>query len=156
MALTQQEIDWANQRYGGEAGIWLMTLFGPERPGGLRFARNTEDVTSRGLVYAKSWFEFSRPTDGDDQSFASVSVPNVDREIGLILLEGSHGLTANFELVRPSDYDKVVESHRMLKVRVATINALSVELRLSSARLDEEPYGWVRVSPALFPGLWRL
>ena len=156
MTLTTDQIEWALQRNGGEAGIWLATIFGPEMPEGLRIARNTEDVTSRGLVYTRAWFEIGLPSDTDDQPSATISIPNVNRVPGLALLEGSGGLTVNFELVRPSDFDDVVMSYRMLNLRVATINALSVDAQLSAARLDDEPYGWGRVSPSAFPGLWRL
>lgn len=156
MTLTTDQVEWALQRSGGEAGIWLATIFGPEMPEGLRLARNTQDVTSRGLLFTKAWFEIGLPSDTDEQPTASISIPNVDRVPGLALLEGPGGLTVNFELVRPSDYDTVVVSYRMLHLRVATVNVLSVEGQLSAARLEQEAYGWVRVSPSAFPGLWRL
>lgn len=154
--LTNDQIEWALERHGAEAGIWLATIFGPENPDGLRLARNTEDVTSRGLLFTKSWFELELPSDTDDVPVSSITIPNVDRIPGLALIEGTGHLTVNFERVRPSDYDTVVESHRMLDFRAVIIKPLTVEAQLAATRLDQEPYGWQRVSPSAFPGLWRL
>lgn len=155
--LTSEQKEWAQQRYGAEPGIRLVTLYGPELPDTVRLARNTEDVTSRGEVFTRSWFELTEPGDTDDQPQASLTLSNIDRQVGLGIQEvaGSR-LFATFELVRPSDPDVVVEAHRHLRVRVASISNSSVTLSLSAARLDSETYGPLRVSPSDFRGLWEL
>lgn len=148
------DAEWAIDRHGGEPGIWLVTLWGPEMAA-LRLARNTEDVVSNGETFAKSWWEVTLPGDTEDQPAAQMSVANINREVGLALMEMTSGLTATFELVRPTDFDTIIKRYAQLQLRLATIDPLSVSGDLSAARHDTEPYIALRFSPRDFPGLHR-
>ena len=154
MAWTADNLEWALQRDGAEPGIFLCTITGPEVPGAIRLARNTEDFASRGQTFSAAYFEISLPSDSSEMPRATMELPNVDREIGLLLMEMRQGLTVTIELVRPSAPDNVIDAWRMMKLRVANIGKLSVSGELSAAAYDTEPYGWQRVNPSDFPGLW--
>lgn len=155
--LTADQIEWARQRYGAEPGIQLITIYGPELPDTHRLARNTEDIVSRGLTFTRSWFDFAEPGDTDDQPNATLTLSNIDRRVGLGIQEVSGAaIYVSYELVRPSLPDEVIEAHRHLRARVVSVSLTSVTLALSAARLDQETYGWRRVSPSDFRGLWEL
>ena len=153
--LTPDQKEWARQRYGAEPGLQLVTLYGEEMTDVVRLARNTEDIVSRGETFIKSWFDVVPPGDTDDQPQASLVLSNVDRRLGLAFQEvAGSKIFASLELVRPSEPDVVVEAARRLQARLVQIDRNTVTLTLSAVRLDRETYGWIRVSPALFIGLW--
>lgn len=154
MPWSAADLEWLLTRDGAEPGLYLATITGPEVPGAIRLVRNTEDIVSRGQTYSKAWFDVSLPNDGSEMPRATMEMPNVDREIGLLLMEMSSGLTITIELVRASALDTVLEAWRMMKLRVATISTLSVTGELSAATYETEPYGYLRMGPADFPGLW--
>lgn len=132
----------------------LATITGPEVPGAIRLVRNTEDFTSRGQLFTTSWFDVSLPSDTQEIPRATMEVPNINREVGLLLMEGISGLTITFELVRPSNPDVPVYAARMLKLRNVTIDPVVVSGELSAALYDSEPYIPLRVSPRDFPGIF--
>lgn len=143
------------KRDGEEPGIWLATLSGAELGGVIRLARNTEDFASRGQTYRAAIFEVSLPTDTESQPAASFEIPNVDREVGLALVEMTETVSITFELVFPSHPDEPVERFAMLELVLAQIDPITVSGQLAAADLDNEPYISLRVTPAEFPGLWR-
>ncbi len=154
MAIDPQDIEWLLQRDGAEPGIWLMTVEGPEVGTPFRIARNTQDITSRGMTFEAGWFDLEDESDSSDMPQPRLTVPNVEREIGLIVEETSQ-LTIHFEMVRPSDPDRVVMAWRMMKLRRATVDPLSVTGTISAASFENEPYAPLRISPSDFPGLYR-
>lgn len=154
MQLSAGDIERLYQRDRGEPGILLMTLEGLDMPSGaVRLARNGEDFVSRGQTFSAAWFDAQLPASIEEQPGAQITVPNVNREVGLAVLEMQSALRAHIELVWPSEPDRVVMAWRMLRLRVATIDPLVVTGTLSVARLDSEPYGSIRVTPANFPWL---
>ena len=157
--LAATDIAWLMQRSGAEPGIWLLTVEGPELAGKLYFARNPKPVVSVrnnvAITFGASWFEFEEPGDGDDVPVAKITLPNVDREIGLALEEARSGLTLHFELVREGDPNRVVMAWRMMQLRKAKVDPLVVTGELCAARFEDEPYAPFRVTPAAFPGLYR-
>jgi hypothetical protein len=155
MSLNPADIQWLMQRQADEPGIWLMTIEGPELGGKLYFARSPKPVTSRGQVYQDSWFEFEEPGDADALPEARISLPNVDRVVGLALEEAHSTLTLHFELIRDSDPDRVVMAWRMLELKDANADPLMVTGTLCAARFDDEPYAPLRVTPSTFPGLYQ-
>lgn len=168
MPLSPADNAWLLQREGAEPGIELLTLTGdmlisPEHPDGIvRLCKYHSDVISRGNTFTVSDFEFSRPEESDQQPVAKLTVANVDRLIGLSLIEASmneaptviaDGLTVLFEMVRPADFNAVIYAADKLKLRNVSIDPLIVEGGLSVAQLDKEPYGSLRMVPAHFPWL---
>jgi hypothetical protein len=154
MPVSPSDIPWLMQRHGAEAGVWLMTVNGPDVGGVRRYARYSNPITSRGNVYQAGWFDFEEPGDTDELPVATLSLPNVDREIGLLLEENNDPVTATFELVRIGPPNTVVMAFRALSLRTATTDPLTVTGTLSAARYDDEPYGPLMISPAHFPGLF--
>jgi hypothetical protein len=156
MAINQSDIPWLLQRDGAEPGIWLATITGWDGGAAERLARNTEDITSRGQVFKAAGFGVSLPADSDTEPRAGYSVPNIDREPGLALIENNAPLTVSYEMVRPSNPDVVVFAARALKMRTGNITPLEVTGELSAAQYDNEPYINLIVSPDAFPGLARM
>lgn len=156
MAVSQSDIPWLLQRDGAEPGIWLVTISGWDGGATERLARNSENITSRGQVFNAAWFDISLPSDSDGEPRAGFSVPNVNREPGLLLIENNAPLTATYELVRASAPDIVVYSARALKMRTGNITPLEVTGELAAVQYDNEPYINLIVSPDAFPGLARM
>lgn len=153
--LNAADTAWLMQRNSAEPGVWLMTIEGPELGGKLYFARHPIAITSRGQVYQESWFEFEEPGDDEAMPEARISLPNVDRVVGLALEEARSSLTLHFELIRESEPDRVVMAWRMLELKDANADWLMVTGTLSAARFDDEPYAPLRVTPSTFPGLYQ-
>ena len=155
-SLTGADAEWLFQRDGAETGLMLVTVTGPEIPGAIRLVRNTENFTSRGQVFSASWFDVTLPSDNQDIPRARFEIPNINREVGLLLIEGTSGMTVTFEMVRPSNADVPLYSARMLKLRTVKIDPVVVSGELSAALYDAEPYIPLRVSPRDFPGIYLM
>jgi hypothetical protein len=152
MPLSGADIEGLLSREGGEAVIYLLTLTGADLPGGVeRIARNSEDVTSNGNLFKAGWFDVTLPEESDQQPLVRLTVPNVNRLVGLALIETTESLTVKVEAVWPSNWNAVFYAVDFLKLRFVTIDPLVVEGTLSVAQLDTEPYGAVRLVPAHFP-----
>lgn len=155
MTLSAANLEWLYARDGAEPFICLAVITGPEL-GTIRLARNTEDVVSRGDVFSASWFDITEPTDTDEQPRTGFMIPNIDRQVGLHLMEAKSGLVVHFEFVRASAPDTVLYALRQLKLRVATITPITVEGELTPVDYGTEPYVPLRISPSAFPGLYRM
>jgi hypothetical protein len=152
--MTPDDVKWLLQRNGAEPGIWLLTIESLELGTAFLLARNTENVTSRGNIYSRAWFDLEEPNDTDEEPVVKLSIPNVDREVGLAVLETSSEILATFELVRPSDPDRVVQAYRGLILRRVIVNKIVVQGELSVTDHDTEPCFNVKIGPRDFPGLY--
>jgi hypothetical protein len=153
-ALTPSDMEWLLARNSGEPGIWLLTIDGPELGGVLRYARNTTDIVSRGLLFQRSWWDRDEAADTTELPRYRIQFPNVMRDIGLALEEMSSGLTFSFELVRQSDLDRPLVSHRAWRLESVTIDPLVISGELRTARFENEPYAPLAIVPSKFPGLF--
>lgn len=147
---------WAIQRLGAEPGIWLATIFGDDYLGVTRIANHEEDVVSRGETFQRGGFDLSLPSDNEEQPTAQMSVSNIDMAVGRAVLLIRKPISITFELVRPSNLDVPVKRVAMLKLRVATIDPITVVGQLSAARHDVEPYISVKFGPRDFPWLEKI
>ena len=152
MSLSAADLEWFHQMQGAEPGLWLLTLTGQDLPqGSLRMVRNSVDVTSRGNLFKAAWFEPSLPGSGDEVPRVTLSIPNVDGEIGQAVADISQPLGVTLELVRPTDFDRVIVRVARLKLRRAHFDALQVTGELSVADMGTEPLGFVRMTEWAFP-----
>ncbi len=153
--ISASDLEWIYQRDGAEPALCLATITGPET-GPFRLVRNAEDIVSRGNVFSAAWFDVEEPADNDGQPVTRFVFPNVDRQIGLILMESTQGLVVHFEWVRASDPDTVKYNLRQLKLRNVRITPVTIEGELSPAQYEIESYQPVRILPNAFPGLCKL
>jgi hypothetical protein len=150
MTISSEALAWMMQKDQPEPGIWLVTVNGL-----LRFAIDKKPVTSRGEIFKEGYIIFEEPGDSEDIPVCKVTVPNVDREIGLFLEDATSGLTLLFELVRDGSPDQVVWAWRNMRLKNANIDPLMITGELSAASFEDEPYAPLRITPSAFPGLYR-
>ena len=154
MALLPAHVAELLKREGADPDIWLVTITGNQLGGAIRLARNPVAVVSRGLTFNAAYFQIDLPTDTENQPAARMTIPNIDRELGLALHDMTEGLTLTFEMIFASAPDVVVMRVAQLRLQTVSIDAMQITGLLSAARFDTEPYINLRVTPSAFPGLW--
>jgi hypothetical protein len=155
MTMLPEDLAYFMAQRQEEPGIWLVTVVGDSFGGTLRFAIDKKPVTSRGNIFKEGYILFEEPGDSSSIPVCKVTIPNIDREIGLALVEMKHGLTIHFELVRDEDPNRVVMSWRNMKLKNAKIDPIVVTGELCAAGIEDEPYSPLRITPSAFPGLYK-
>jgi hypothetical protein len=136
--------------------ILLLTITHPQIDT-IWLARNVvgKNITSRGTTFTAAPIAVQLATDTDDQPTMRITIPNVDRAIGLALLASSGPLTVAVEAVLASNPDDVIRRYARFELVDLQFDALAVSGELRQARLTSEPYPNVRVTPNKFPAFFR-
>lgn len=143
--------------YSSEAVIVLARIEHERLNEPLLLASNTEDVVSNGETFTGFPFELSWPDEGGDgQALGSVSIQNVDREIGSAVLKLDGPVTISLYVVLASDPDTIEIEALDLSLRTVNGDALTITgdigIRYDLATID---YPGLRATQARCPGLWR-
>jgi hypothetical protein len=154
MTLPSWAPAWLTARESGDPAVLLLTASHPEWGAAYRLARNTADVTSRGEVFRAAMFAADVVTDSDGPPRATLTIPNVDREIGQMVLRLSSPPQITLEVVALSAPDEPIYRAARLELRNVSIDALAVSGDLASHDYSSEPCGRVRVIPGRFPALF--
>lgn len=137
-----------------EAFLVLLTISHETLGQPFRFVRNRVGVTSRGNGFLASHFEIELPGDGDEVPRAVITVANVDRRIGQTLERLVTPPTCLIELVLASTPDTVERAWDQFELLEVTWDAFTVQGTLSRRLHWDEPWPFIRVTPARFPGLF--
>lgn len=151
---TDLATEQAIAQHADDAFPVLLTISHPTLKEPYRFVRNRVPVTSRGQLFLASHFEIELPGDGDEVPKATLTVANVDRRIGQTLQAMVTPATCLIELVLSSTPDEVERSWGQLSLTEATWDAFTVQGILSRVAYWDEPFPFIRVTPARFPGLF--
>lgn len=139
----------------GEVFVMLVTIAHVALVSSLRFASNTQDVTSRGNVYLGWPFRVALPAELDDQlPVVQLQIDNVDRRI----MEGVRQLTSpptvTLEVVLASAPDTVEAGPFDFSLKGCDYDALVITGTLAFEDVLNEPYPAFTFTPGLFPGLF--
>lgn len=122
----------------------------------LRLVKDTQALVSRGWTFAPAWFDIQIVGDGDEPSRATLSVPNVDQIIGeMVQLLDGEPAEVTIEAISLANPDEPLYRAARLEMRGITINAVTVSGDLASRDYGTEKFGKIRVTPRLFPALFR-
>lgn len=147
---------WLQARESADAALLLVTITHPEW-GTRRLVRNTEDVSSRGETFLKSYFEIEIVPDNDRPATVSFSMPNVDREVGLELINLTSPPEVALEIMSSAylDGEPIYRAAR-LELRNIKITAIDVSGDLYTRDYSSEPLGTIVMTPARAPGLFQV
>ena len=145
---------WLQARESADAAICIIELYHPML-GTFRFARNTEDITSRGNVYSASYFDLDILNDNDQPPRATLTFPNVDRSIGIKLSQIVGPPQITIEVISSAVPDEPIM--RAARLRLQNVSVDPLVLSGDLVRIDDgtETAGTIRVVPSRMPALFR-
>lgn len=155
MVLPQWVISEILKREGSEPILTLLTVTGAELSGTIRWVNDQQDIVSRGETYTAMPFLAGVMQDNDEEPRADIVMPNIDREIGRVLMEITTGLLAKIELIVADNPDVPFYVAPALQLQTAEINDATVTGTFVGIDLENEPFVSLRVTQNDFPGLWR-
>lgn len=122
----------------------------------IRLVKDTQALVSRGWTFAPAWFDLQIVGDGDEPPRATLSIPNVDQVIGEMvqLLDGDPA-EVTLEAISLAYPDEPLYRAARLELRGINISAVIVSGSLSLRDYGTEKFGKIRVTPRLFPALFR-
>lgn len=121
------------------------------------------DIISRGERFIAYPFSPELPTDTDEQPRARLRIGNVTYEdangVERKVSDSLENLTSPpeiaFEIIRSSDPDTVLRRYARFELRNVKWDASEVSGELAQASFASEPWPNIRVTPSLFPALFR-
>lgn len=141
-------------RYSSDELIFLITITHPMLPT-VRLARNNVAITSRGEVYSPAPFDLTLADDTEELPALTLTVPNVDREIGRSILSITTGMEVAIEAVFASDPDDVWKRYARLELHDVTFGAIVLQGTISHRRVNHEPFPNRRIIPDKFFAYYR-
>lgn len=145
---------WLLARASDDPAVMLVTIMHPALET-IRLVRDTVSLVSRGETFNASWFEIDWVNDDGSLPKCSLSVPNVDPEIGRKYLRQSTPPEVTLEIVAVSLPDEPIATVPRLDLRSIRIDALAVTGELVGKDHSAEPLGTIMVLPSNFPALYR-
>lgn len=155
MPISAIDQAWLQARETTEAALCFIEINHPMMET-FRFVRNTEDQVIRGNTYTACPFELDIVSDTDQPARATLTFPNVDRQIGITLatLVGPPEITIEVASSARLDDAPIVRAAR-LKLRNVNVDPLVLTGDLSRVDDGTETCGTIRVTPARCPALFR-
>jgi hypothetical protein len=120
-----------------------------------RLVRDAADIVSRGETFKAAWFEETWVNDDGNIPRCSISVPNVDAEIGRKLLRQSVAPEITLEAIMATDPDTPIMRVARLELRSLRVDPVAITGELVGKDHSAEPLGSIMVLPANFPALFR-
>lgn len=145
---------WLMARQSDDPALLLVTIMHPALET-YRLVRNTEDFVSRGLTFRAAWFEVDWVNDDGNVPRVTLSVPNIDPDIGRKILRQSTPLEVTLEVVAVSAPNEPLATVPRLDLRAITVDPLVITGTLLGKDHSAEPLGTITVLPANFPALFR-
>lgn len=123
----------------------------------IRFCTNTpgDDLVSNGETFTAAPFEITWPNDHEEAPVAQLTCVNVDRTVGQALESLIYPADVTIQAVFASDPDTVEREATLFELRNARWNAMVLTADISRQGLTSEPCPKYRVTPRLFPALFR-
>ena len=139
----------------GEAFILLLTISHAQLAAPIRVAHNSQDVTSRGNVFAAYPFQIDLPAqDPERPPRVRLAIDNVDLAIVRSLRSISSPPAVTLEVVLASAPDTVEAGPFAMTLAGATYDANAIEGDLAFEDVLNEAFPGDRFTPANFPGLF--
>ena len=136
-----------------EQMLCLLTITG-DMPEPIRLVSDVIPVTSRGHEYLAFPFAWAKPSRGETMSPGRLTVQNIDKRIGEIVLAARGVLTCALENIIRSEPDTVIAWARHLKLRNAVVTGTDAQFTLSPRTYETSAWPGIRATPAITPGLW--
>lgn len=136
--------------------VWLVlcTISHPDLTDDIRVVANTENITSRGLLFIGCPFELELPGETQDgPGEATLRIDNIDRVIVKTIRTIQSLPLVTLEIVLADQPDTVEFQLQNMTLRDASYDAGVVSGRLRFEDIVLEPIAEV-ITPARFPGLF--
>lgn len=161
MTLSAGAIRKLMSRESDDPIIMLMTIDSTELGSPLYFCTNLpgqdidQDTPGGTITYTAAPFEITWPDDQEEAPVARLVAMNVDRIVGQALEDLVYPATVTLQAVFASDPDTVEREAAQFELRNARWNAMTLTADISRQGLTTEPCPKYRVTPRLFPALFR-
>lgn len=122
----------------------------------LRVAVNNEDVVFDGQTYTRSAIQVHPPSSGGDDPTASLSVSNVDREVGKVLDACRKRINVRLMVVDTGNLtaDPIIDTRNLMVIPSASGDTVQVTAQLGPRADQQEPVPFQRTTRQMFPGVW--
>ena len=135
----------------------LLKITHGDLPSPLRIAANTfgNDIVSDGQTFTAAPFELEWPTDDDGPPVARLRAMNIDRAIGEALETITAPAVCTLQIVLASSPDTIERQGNRFELRNCQWDGGFLTAELSQAQFGNEPWPKYRVTPGLFPAIFR-
>lgn len=137
--------------------IYLLTIEHDDLAQPMRLARNTvgDDIVSNGNTFTAAPFEIEWPSDDEGAPVARLQAINVDRLVGEALESIATPAECTLQIVFANAPNTVERQAVKFQLRNAQWDGGFMSAELSQAYFADEPWPKYRVTPNLFPALFR-
>ncbi len=149
--ISAPAVEGANSPETDQIYLWLLEI---DVDGTLhRFVNNNEAIVSGGQTYKALPFELPRPRETDREPETSLTIVNVDREIGDTVRAATAVPTVTFKKIVAATPDTIEETWPGFQLVDAVWNAARLSSTLTQVRLGAEKATRKRITKAGFPSL---
>lgn len=122
----------------------------------LRAAVNNEDLVYAGNTYTRSAIQVSAPSTDDNDASASLTVSNVDRQIGRALDACRRRISVRMMVIDTGNLaaDPVIDTRNLMVIPSASGNTEAITAQLGPRADQQEPVPFQRTTKGMFPGVW--
>jgi hypothetical protein len=145
---------WASAAESGEPALLLATITHPERET-KRFVVNTDEIVSRGETFKPTWMQVGWVQDDGRPPRCSLSLPNVDPELGQFYMRTATRPKVTLEVINATYPDDVLFRVPLLDLVEIKNDTLTITGGLIGRDYSSEPLGSITVLPGNFPALYR-
>lgn len=145
---------WLLARASDDPAVMLVTIIHPALET-IRLVRDTADLVSRGETFKAAWFEIDWVNDDGNLPRCTLSVPNVDPEMGRRYLRQVTPPEVTIEVVAVSQPDEPIARVARLDLRRLNVDPVAITGELVGKDHSAEPLGTITVLPSNFPALYR-
>jgi hypothetical protein len=167
MALTTEQKTELNRIGSPVALIPFLRLAHPGLQDDVRLVGDVLDYVRDGETWTACQFGYRLLTDGTGAPRTVLTVPNVDRRIGLAVREATRRATCTLQILASDDFDLTADPRTELNTPAVIYQMLNfevVDVDVDLARVEatvmlrdysQEPWPVVQATQDRFPGLFR-
>jgi hypothetical protein len=157
MTLSAPAIRALTRRENDIPIILLLTIEHADLASPLRLARNTvgDNIISNGHTFTAAPFDFEWPQDDENAPVARLTAINVDRAIGEALESIVTPCDCTLQVVMATSPDTIEREGISFQLRNAQWDGGFMTAELTQAYFATEPWPRWRITPRLFPSLFR-
>jgi hypothetical protein len=157
MALSTRTKRAITRRESGEPVLMLLTIEHPDLASPLRLVTNTvgDDILSNGNIFTAAPFQIEWPSDDEEAPTAKLRAFNVDRVVGLMLESIVTPAECTLQVVLATSASTIDREGKKFQLRNAQWDGGEMTADLGQAYFAAEPWPKYRVTPRLFPSLFR-
>lgn len=157
MTLSTQAIRAFTSRESSSPILLLLTIEHPDLASPIRIVKNTvgDDIVSNGDTFIAAPFEMGWPQDDQDAPVTTLTVPNIDRSVGLAIESIVTPAECTMQVVLAETPDTVEREAMKFQLRNCQWDGFSMTGEVSQAYFAQEPWPRWKITPRLFPSLFR-